>query len=69
MMTASELDKLALPGRRKRAVKGELLFCLKDRWQGLTEKVNRPDRRPNGKRRSGIRAERHGGSWCRLGPS
>ena len=36
---------------------------------GLTKEVNRPDRRPNGGRRSEIRAVRHGSWQCRLGPS
>jgi len=69
MMTACGLDKLALPGRWKRAVKGELLFACKTGWQGLTKEVNRPDRRPKGERRRGIKAERAGSGRCRLGPS
>ena len=36
---------------------------------GLTKEVNRPDRRPKGERRSGIRAVRHESGQCRLGPS
>ena len=69
MMTACGLDKLALPGRRNRAVKGGLLFACKTGWQGLTKKVNRPDRWPEGERRRGFRAVRHGSRQCRLGPS
>jgi len=55
MMTACELDKLALPGRRKRTVKGELLFRLQDRLARPNDEVNRPGRRQGGRRRGVIR--------------